>query len=394
MNRNLVNEIEAGLVSALVSRPSRVGMRLRSEPILALQLGVSRKSIRCALDRLAARGILVRRHGSGTYVRKVPSAVPRGAVSAVRPIPPSELFGDLSRAPQRRHLGQRHQSLTIGLLTDLKAPSPSGAYRLIFQGIKERLKENGHSLRLHPVAATVSQEGASPAEVAALLRHRSGYDGFIVHGEHSVLMDALDGAPHPPVAYIGAGLGGGEATPLVSIDADDAMRRALGLLVRAGHRRIGFIGYGGGDRTEYERVLYSRIMTELGLHYRAATFCPPDDAATLAEMRRLFRRADAPQAVYVGDDVVFAHVASAWRKMGIVPGERVGVITWANRRVPLPAGYDWSRMEFDPVTVGRLAADRLVDEIQTAGEHTISIAHRARWRPGLTHGKHAAATGA
>lgn len=44
------------------------GSRLPSESDLANELGVSRASLRSALARLAAEGLLLRKHGNGTYV--------------------------------------------------------------------------------------------------------------------------------------------------------------------------------------------------------------------------------------------------------------------------------------------------------------------------------------
>ena len=44
------------------------GSRLPSESELSNELGVSRASLRSALTRLAAEGLLLRKHGNGTYV--------------------------------------------------------------------------------------------------------------------------------------------------------------------------------------------------------------------------------------------------------------------------------------------------------------------------------------
>jgi GntR family L-lactate dehydrogenase operon transcriptional regulator len=45
------------------------GMRLPSERQLALQLGISRNSLREAIARLISEGVLLSRHGGGTFVR-------------------------------------------------------------------------------------------------------------------------------------------------------------------------------------------------------------------------------------------------------------------------------------------------------------------------------------
>lgn len=53
------------------------GARFPGEPTLALELGVSRVTLRRALDRLAVEGLVERRVGSGTYLRE------RGAGSPI-----------------------------------------------------------------------------------------------------------------------------------------------------------------------------------------------------------------------------------------------------------------------------------------------------------------------
>ncbi|MDE2516199.1 MAG: GntR family transcriptional regulator [Rhodospirillales bacterium] len=52
------------------------GVRLASEPALAAEHGVSRVTVRRALDLLAAEGLVLRRPGSGTFVRHGASARP------------------------------------------------------------------------------------------------------------------------------------------------------------------------------------------------------------------------------------------------------------------------------------------------------------------------------
>lgn len=52
------------------------GSRLPSESDLALELGVSRATVRSALGRLAAEGLVIRKQGDGTYVNAHIDTVP------------------------------------------------------------------------------------------------------------------------------------------------------------------------------------------------------------------------------------------------------------------------------------------------------------------------------
>jgi len=54
----------------------RVGDAIPSERRLTVSLGVSRPTLRQAIDELVREGLLVRRHGSGTYVAEAKIALP------------------------------------------------------------------------------------------------------------------------------------------------------------------------------------------------------------------------------------------------------------------------------------------------------------------------------
>ena len=66
LHRRVKKELEAYIYS------HEPGERLPSEPSLAKQLGVSRATIRTVLERLAASGVVQKRHGSGTYINPKP----------------------------------------------------------------------------------------------------------------------------------------------------------------------------------------------------------------------------------------------------------------------------------------------------------------------------------
>jgi GntR family transcriptional repressor for pyruvate dehydrogenase complex len=66
--RKLSDQIVAQLEMLLLEGSFRPGDRLPPERQLAEQLGVSRPSLREAIQKLAARGLLLSRQGGGTYV--------------------------------------------------------------------------------------------------------------------------------------------------------------------------------------------------------------------------------------------------------------------------------------------------------------------------------------
>ena len=77
---SLVDEIELALRERLAPGRARPGDRLPPEKELAEALGVSRGTLRLALERLDSNGEVVRRQGSGTYVGRmaVPPAFSEG----------------------------------------------------------------------------------------------------------------------------------------------------------------------------------------------------------------------------------------------------------------------------------------------------------------------------
>jgi GntR family transcriptional regulator len=65
-------QAEKVLEDLLVRRRYRIGDRIPPEAELVRSLGVSRATIRAAVGRLAGRGLLVRRQGSGTFLARLP----------------------------------------------------------------------------------------------------------------------------------------------------------------------------------------------------------------------------------------------------------------------------------------------------------------------------------
>ncbi len=66
--RRLSDDIVERLEALILEGSLKSGERLPPERALAEQFGVSRPSLREAIQKLAARGLLISRHGGGTYV--------------------------------------------------------------------------------------------------------------------------------------------------------------------------------------------------------------------------------------------------------------------------------------------------------------------------------------
>jgi len=69
---SLVDQVRQGLLEDLVSGKLQPGAKLPNENEIGERFGVSRATVREAVLGLMEAGYLARRHGSGTYVTKIP----------------------------------------------------------------------------------------------------------------------------------------------------------------------------------------------------------------------------------------------------------------------------------------------------------------------------------
>lgn len=380
-----VVDIVAFFEEALSRPPSEAGKLLRSERDFASLLGVHRMKVHRALDVLVENGILARRQGSGTFVRKVPTSTGKGGATKWhgRVVPSTDLFAGPAKALVRKQASQEHRRLKLHLVTCWE----SEATRAITAGIRDRAKQEGHDLKIYPLGTYQRNNPETREKLVATLRSES-VDGCLVWTFHNESIAEAFGDKLPPIVYIGGATRRIDLSyePLIRNNLEDAISRALTELVDMGYKKIGFIGCLSELRNAEETRGYEGVLHGLGIKYRALSFCPlADDAGTLAEMKRFFSQPDRPDAVYIADDIILRQVVKAWKQLKIVPGQNLGVITLSNRSNPLPAGFDWSCMEFNPFQVGRMALDSLLLEIQTAGEVMCSFEHIAAWRPGATH---------
>jgi len=71
----LYHQLAEDLLAQIQSGQYGAGHKLPSEHELATRYGVGRPTVRQATDSLIQRGLLIRKRGSGTYVRQVPAQV-------------------------------------------------------------------------------------------------------------------------------------------------------------------------------------------------------------------------------------------------------------------------------------------------------------------------------
>lgn len=211
----------------LVQRQHRPGDRLPADVELALMLGVARSTVIAALDRLEEDGVIMRRQGSGTFVREVP--LPTGAVHGL------EVFEAYPRTAARQGrplgVGEIRIEPDAPLMADVAgvlgvgagAPAPCITTTLVTDG-RPRARTTDH---VHPDIALPDPD---------LLRDRirageSVLDVLIASGVPVAYgQTEIRGRMVGPDSELGAELG--VASPVAAVELVETTHLASGACVR------------------------------------------------------------------------------------------------------------------------------------------------------------------
>lgn len=370
--------------------PCMSGVRLRSEPELARILNESRQKIRRALDDLVERGFLTRKQGSGTFVRKVfPEAEALNSDSVVRLMPrvvAEQVFLPKAPEPQKRRPDRSAQGLRIGLPGDIRFLTRTN--HTLFEAAKERFESLGHTAVLYSQYSGGLETLKSPEELAREFQ-RGRCDGYLFESYwYDTVQAALRlafGDAEIPAIYFWPGSTQINCEPLIQIDTNEAVGRAVDLLAGFGYRRIALITMEDNSHPAApEREVCLRRLAAHQLDYHETiTLRGPLGAGLAHSLDALFER-NAPDAFYVADDHYLPEFCRWLERNGVEPGRDLGVITLANRHGELNGAADWSRLEFDPPQVGFHAADHLIRAIHSPGAALCNFSHQATWKPGIS----------
>ncbi len=378
-----MHELEKVIEIALSQAPFKAGCRICSERKLAEIMGEDRMRINRALNSLTQKGFLVRKHGSGTYIRKI--AKLDGTEDAALLTKAGEVSSRLVVKSRNEFSFPVQQSqLTIGLWGNLHCTTKTNL--LTFQGIDKRIKELGH----HLVVESILDDDNGPLMVESIAESLSNNrcDGYIVVSNWAwVFRQAYImafGKNAPPIAYIYVCSCPVEYEPMVLIDTAAAIERAVKIFKREGFSRIGMLinENPAANPRKWQEDAYSRSMMLNDLDYHAA-----ESVTSTVELAldKLLNRSKRPEAIYISDDNLLQEAAGYFQSKNIIPGKDIFIITLSIRGVPLPDDYKWSKLEFCPEEVGSLAVESLLREISTAREELCSFSNRPSWHPGETH---------
>lgn len=261
----------------------RPGDHLPPEPVLARQLGVSRFTLRKALDTLAAEGRLVRQRGLGTRVAD--GSLGGGALVSYLGETDTHVFADLFLALTRA-------SQAAGMRIQVLDPERAAGYQPM-------VRHDGRDLVNHLVCA---------GRPAALL-------GRLPRDQQAV--------------RVVAGVRTGQAVDYdytVLADPGEALQQAVGRLAALGHRRIALLMSPFTDAGLPIPAYYRIALLHHGLDWQRVLATSGADAGWAGQVAGQLRSGERPSAVVCEMDYMAVHLYDAAKELGWPIPEALSVV--------------------------------------------------------------------
>ena len=287
---------------------------------------VSRTSVIHAIRLLEQEGLISPQVGRGTFVRD-------------------------------RHL---RGEIAVVLSRDLLAQQSSPYYRMVASQIMAGIKDISSQCRgrLH-LASLPGRYGQPPADLDLLddqvLLQLAGV--FTFHRLFDVGQQLAQ--RHIPLVSMASG---NDQLPAVRFDRLHGYRLALQHLRQAGAQRVAVLSVNLPDFPFYERwSAIERIAADVGLGVinMLGTSGTPHGGDVEQIGQTLFHALldgpDAPDAVFVSDDMLCRGVLWAALERGIRFPQDLMLVSFANRNLPLPTTQPVTTVEFDPVELAAAA---------------------------------------
>ncbi len=313
----------------------KIGEKIPSENELASRFMISRQTVRQAIGTLVAEGILVREHGSGTYVR-----LPGPKVSA-------------------------EKTMRIGVITtyldDYVFPG-------IIHGIEEILTNNGYTLSLG-----ITHNKPADEENCLVQILQSGVDGLIVEGTKSAL-------PNPnerfyeqieekriPIVFIN-GYYRGYNGSCILLDDVKAGEMLTNILIENGHSLIGGI-FKSDDQQgigRYEGLLKSVKKNNLSVNDDSIIWYTTEDFNYFFEGRMdkiILDRLNGMTGVVCYNDLAAAALVRLLKRNGKAVPEDLSVVSVDNSFLAKQMVCNLTSIVYPAKKIGRKAAQLLLQHI-------------------------------
>lgn len=325
------------------------GMLLPSERVLAAELGVSRITLRKALEPLVQEGVLENQPGRGTLVSETPS-------------------GD-----EQLKLGWKIIAL---LLPDIS----NRFFGEVAESIEYAALQRGYQILLCNSRHRVHLE---EFHIRNLVQRR--VDGVILahdpHEEVPKALSQLQQAGIPTVLLFTSA----EKSECDSVVLDDraGVEQALRYLWSLGHRRIGFCRPLAGEKPHIRETYFQEAMARNGWRVPAEHILdvvgrPEDEFA--ATVKSLHGKTDGPTAFLCGNDHVALMLVRQANSLGIEIPRQLSIVGFDNLRFVEHLPVPLTTVDQPKQAMGRRAAEILFERISEGPQ---SVPHHEVFTPHL-----------
>jgi DNA-binding LacI/PurR family transcriptional regulator len=340
-------QVESFLLNRIESDVWKVGARIPSERELAVELDVSRTTVRNAVLALTARGLFERSVGQGTFVRRTPGP----------------------KAPTRTSTG------TLGYVvckekSERRPIAAEAFYFDVFLGLEEETARSGR----HTLFTYLDDYDSEELEIFRSFLAK--VDGVIVEeARNPVFLETARASGVPtvllaPTATI-------EGLDLVTMDLAAGAKRAVRYLRELGHERIAIVN--GPLRLESARtrfLAWKEAMAETGAPVDES-FVDGDEGwsaeAGYAAMGRLLGRRPELTAVFCANDLLAIGALSALTERSRRVPDDVSVIGFDDTELARHSSPPLTTMRIHSRDMARSAARRLLERVESTGLPPVRI---------------------
>ena len=324
------------------------GASLQSEPALGRAYGVSRITVRQALDELEAEGLIRREPGRGTFVAATTSK--RGLVIGL-------LFGGMSE----RTFGHRNDT----------------SFGDLVRGVADAASQRG--ALVHPIPLG-DHDRLELALATPTVRQLNGLLVRLAHEFDEDTLSVLD-ATGLPYVVVKRRVPTGRASCVVADDlggAEAATAHLLGL----GHRRIALLlGPAEVGAWVDRRIGFERAHAKANVPLDPGLICDvgyPMDEASFEVARAVLSRPDRPTAIFAGNDYMAIGVYRAIRDLGYEPGRDIPVVGYGGTVISTTMYPGLTTISVSGHALGSVSAELLLDLITgvARGARQVSVPWR------------------
>jgi len=340
-------QVESFLLSRIESAVWQVGARIPSERELAVELDVSRTTVRNAILALTAHGLFERSVGQGTFVRHTPGP----------------------KAQPRTSTG------TLGYVvckekSDRRPIAAEAFYFDVFLGLEEETARSGrHTLFTY-------LDDYNPGEIETFRSFLSKVDGVIVEeARNPILLEAARASGVPTVLL--APTATLEGLDLVTMDLAAGARKAVHYLRDLGHERIAIVN--GPLRLESARIRFlawKDAMAETGAAVDEGLVDGNEGwsaEAGFAAMNRLMERRPRLTAVFCANDLLAIGALSALAERSRRVPDDVSVIGFDDTELARHSSPPLTTMRIHSRDMARSAARRLLERVESSNLPPVRI---------------------